>query len=867
MALAVVDESVFYIQQDKTVDPRWLFQRTRRYRRVHIIDSFKYKPYIRLEDRYEPEFDELASADTDDGGQLDAMLTNALFAGGGSSGSLFDSDVQPRAMRRDFQTTAFWQPNIHTDEQGQARIKMRFPDGLTRWRANAIAATRAREFGMAQAKATTEKPLVVMLSNQRFLVVGDQAIISAVVHNPTDADQEVDVGFAAEGVQSENDGAGGGQRVNVPAHDRRRVDWKVTPTEAGAMTCRVVATSQQHSDAVERTIPIHEHGIPQYVSRVGKVGAKDVTAFLPLPENRKADSTQLVVHVTPSLALSMLDALPYLIDYPYGCIEQTMSRFIPATVVAKTLNDLGLSMDDINARISAQPPPFADGHLAARQRPPLDDVLGMAIHRVLTGQFRGWGWWPKNEPDPFMTAYVLWGLCLARQSGMEFEHENIRLQFPVTYLQKALADLDKPDLQAWILHALSVYHTVGDKRISFDERAVLKKLRAERDELSDYGHALLTLAVARSGDVDQARILVDELRARALIDHDSPDTAQQGTGSAASRRAHWSANRKAPRWSQSDVEATAFALQALLTVDPDHELIDPTVNWLMHSRRSAAWHNTRETAVTILALNDLLRIRGAGSQDLEYELIVNGHAISRQKLEPNDLLAAQTRFIIDPRHLHDGPNEVRVRRLAGEGDLFVTAEASFFTMERPIVASGEDLTVKREYFRLTGRPTLLEGVVFERTPLRESQSLISGDRVAVVITIEAKNDYRYLLFEDLKPAGLETIERYSSHGPYLERIRRPALPADASASADLIGSPAARRPVYRELRDRKIAFLVEDLPAGVWQLRYELRAEAPGRYAALPIVGQGMYFPGLRCNGAGTELFIQPRTVAQYSKN
>ncbi|MCZ6772328.1 MAG: hypothetical protein O7G83_10155 [Proteobacteria bacterium] len=172
-----------------------------------------------------------------------------------------------------------------------------------------------------------------------------------------------------------------------------------------------------------------------------------------------------------------------------------------------------------------------------------------------------------------------------------------------------------------------------------------------------------------------------------------------------------------------------------------------------------------------------------------------------------------------------------------------------------MVARGEDITVEREYFRLTGRPTLLHGVVFERTPLRDGQALVSGDRVEVVVTIEAKNDYRYLLFEDLKPAGLETIDRQSSQGPYIERIRRPG----ASDSIDLIAPSAERRPVYRELRDRKIAFLVEHLPAGVWRLRYELRAEVPGRYCALPIVGQGMYLPDIRCNSAETELVIMPR--------
>ena len=394
----------------------------------------------------------------------------------------------------------------------------------------------------------------------------------------------------------------------------------------------------------------------------------------------------------------------------------------------------------------------------------------MSLQRVLAGQFKGWGWWPKNEPDPFMTAYVLWGLSLARQTGTEFEHQFIRLDTPATYLQEALAGLKQPDLQAWILHALSVYHTVGNHRMHPDERAAIEGLWTQRAELSDYAHALLTLAVARSGNTDQAKVLVDELGARAGIDHDDSDATQQKTGSAILRRAHWSANRKAPRWSQSDVEASAFALQALLAVEPDHELIEPAVNWLMHNRRSAAWHNTRETAVAILALNDLLRIRGSHIKDLEYELIVNGHTVSRQKLTQGDLLAAQTRFIIDPQHVREGQNEVRVRRLSGEGDLYVTAEASFFTLQRPVVARGEDITVEREYFRLTGRPTLLHGVVFERTPLCDGQALVSGDRVEVVVTIEAKNDYRFLLFEVLKPAGLEVIDRRSSQGLYIERI-------------------------------------------------------------------------------------------------
>ena len=77
----------------------------------------------------------------------------------------------------------------------------------------------------------------------------------------------------------------------------------------------------------------------------------EVIVNLELPKERKTDSTVLTVQVTPSMAVTMLDALPYLIDYPYGCTEQTMSRFLPAAITAKTLKDLGLKPEDVMSRV------------------------------------------------------------------------------------------------------------------------------------------------------------------------------------------------------------------------------------------------------------------------------------------------------------------------------------------------------------------------------------------------------------------------------------------------------------------------------------------------------------------------------------
>ena len=116
-------------------------------------------------------------------------------------------------------------------------------------------------------------------------------------------------------------------------------------------------------------------------------------------------------------------------------------------------------------------------------------------------------------------------------------------------------------------------------------------------------------------------------------------------------------------------------------------------------------------------------------------------------------------------------------------------------------------------------------------PLRDNESIASGERVEVLVTVETKNDYSYLLFEDLKPGGFEAVELQSGQSLF--------------ATSPTKGS----RWVYQELRDRKVAMFVDQLPQGIWEIRYTLRAEVPGTFHALPLLGQAFYAPDVRANG------------------
>ena len=303
------------------------------------------------------------------------------------------------------------------------------------------------------------------------------------------------------------------------------------------------------------------------------------------------------------------------------------------------------------------------------------------------------------------------------------------------------------------------------------------------------------------------------------------------------------------------------------------------MNWLIKNRRGANWSNTRDTAIVVLAMNQYLKTSGELKVGIEYELQVNGHTITTQKVK--DVLRAPSRFAIDAKWIKDGVNTIRLIRKSGEGPLYFAANATFFSLEEPITAAGNEIFIRRQYYKLVGRPTLLKGYLYDRVPLNDGETVTSGERIETLLTLEAKNHYEYLVFEDLKPAGLEAVQIKSGEPVYAQELKQSAVqrnfrtslnpvlpgvtpagnrtssrivPAPSPASSDYTGHS---RWVYQELRDRKVVLFIDHLPQGGWEIRYTLRAEVPGRFHALPVLGYAMYIPEIRANGA--EIRIQVR--------
>jgi uncharacterized protein YfaS (alpha-2-macroglobulin family) len=831
-------------------------------------------------------------------------------------------------VRSDFRSTIIWLPDVKTGADGTAKVPVKYPDSLTGWKATARAVGSGAQFGIANSTTRTKQPLIVRLQAPRFFVVGDEVVLSAVVNNNTDQPLDVKVTLDASGNLAVADSVGTAPKsvtLKVAPNSEARADWKARVVTPGEVRLKTTAVGGKFSDAMEKTYLSHEHGIERFLTKAGKVRGSDITVRLDVPAARKKDTTTLVVQVAPSLAVTMLDALPYLIDYPYGCTEQTMSRFLPSVVTAKTLRDLGLQPEDVMSRVfggiearagGAAPPNLGQKKDLAQ----LNEMTDAGLKRLYDFQHGdgGWGWWKEGQSDRWMTAYVVWGLTLAQKSGVALK-ANV-LERGTAFLDKTLVEEElNHDMQAFMLHAIASRLTGLEKHVLSPAQAkAWDNLWKNRAELNAYTRALLALAAHHFGKGDEAKTLIANLENGVKRD-DRPDASvliggQLPANAGVMGTAHWGEDGIYWRWSDGGVEATAFALRALLAIDPQNKLIEPVTNWLLKGRRGVQWSNTRDTAITVLALNDYLRVTKELSPELEYEVTVNGTSIAKRKVSGAEVFAAPSRFAVDAKLIKDGANDIRIKR-KGEGPVYFAAEAKFFSLEEPIPASGNEIFVKREYFKLVGRPTLLKGLLYDKVPLLDGESVKSGERIETVLTIEAKNNYEYLLFEDLKPAGFEAVAVRSGESLYARELKSgaverkfgvvgqpapavqpspkskgpkskvgsaaPAVAAEVAVAEPAIviapGAPVARvaavrppigilppRPigigepdltgrtrwVYQELRDRKVALFLDKLPEGVWQLRYEMRAEVPGQFHALPVLGHAMYVPEIRCNGA-----------------
>jgi uncharacterized protein YfaS (alpha-2-macroglobulin family)/TolA-binding protein len=731
-------------------------------------------------------------------------------------------------VRASFPDSLIWEPFLKLDADGKGTVEATFPDSLTRWQGVALAVDDGSRVGIARVQVTTVKNVVARVETPRFLVEGDEATLAAVITNRFDTAEPVTVRLAVEGGAELVGVPEGKGLVTVPAGGDARVDFAVRATKAGPLKVTLTARGQRESDALLKELPVLEYGAVKTVARAAVLKKPGKAALdLAVPADVRPGSPELVVDVAPSLAGVLLGALPYLIEYPYGCVEQTTSRFVPAVLVRKTLADLGVGLDDLKLPPSGRLDALTAGRAPVLTKKQLDRVVADGLQRLVDFQRPdgGWAWWRDGESDPYMTAYVLQGLRAAADAGVAVDDDV--LARGAARLERAYRD-NRPE-RTWSLdlhtRAFAAYVLANEGRLKWPD---VRSLFEHRGDLSDQAKAMLGLALHRLGQKAEADLVAENLRDLAWVD------AATDTASFKDPNDGWW------WWYENRVEKVTWALRLFLAVKPGDPMGDRFARWLVQNREGSRWTSTRDTAFAVQALAEHLKASGEQAADANVVLTLDGERLASLRFTAKSLLEGEQRIVVPADKLGSGEHRLEVS-LDGRGRAYASAFLTYFTREAHIEGSGYGITVQRRYYRLEAGQAQAQswhGKITERvwreTELSEGDVLHSGDRLRVRVTITSSNDYEYLVFEDWKPAGAEPLELKSGglweNGAWWER----------------------------ELRDTRVVSFLSRLPQGTQALQYDLRVEIPGTFHALPHAAHAMYAPRVKAISDSAVLTVQP---------
>lgn len=677
-------------------------------------------------------------------------------------------------VRRRFEDTAYWNATITTDANGQATVTVALPDNLTTWRIIAKAIAVDAKVGTAQSNLLVTQEIIARPALPRFSVVGDRFQAGLVAQNFAGSATTGSAGLQAEALVLLDSGDKG---VNLPNGGSAGVNWTAVAATSGTRLVTTTLHTGAGGDIVELPFPIKPFAVPERWLAAGQANLR-VTETFNLPLNAVTEQTQLEVRLSPSLALGVLDGLDELIDYPYGCVEQTMSRLLPSAVAAKAYADLGLS----NPKAAELPKIVAQG---------LQKIYGFQHSDG------SWGWFYDDDGGAFLTAYVLFGLRSVEEAGYAVDSAVVNRGF--AYLDSTLPTTTEAGVRAFA-HYVKALAGRGDL-------AATQALINQTGSMDASQVAALALALHTNGDGSNANQVIDTLLARAK------ETATTVYWPLTGDQWDWHA------WQTmaSDEKNTALAVRALAQLRPTAPQLPKAVRWLLENRRGAGWGNTQATAFAVLGLVDVLKTTGELQSNYSYTVKLNDQPLAGGAVTPQSATQPIPPITLTGAQLTAGDNRLQIERSAGAGSLYYTVilnQQLYYDGFTPVSSVDQGLALERSYKLIEGTP-------------RNDGAYNLGDLVEVTLKVKSSQELWYVLITDPIPAGFEVVEERMnpiSWGGYFDFFFWREWGYN-----------------QKEARDDRVEFFVTYLWKGEHTYTYLMRATAAGDFSVLPGTASPMY--------------------------
>lgn len=776
---------------------------------------------------------------------------------------------EPVAVRTNFAETAFFYPHLKTDAEGNVLVSFTMPESLTRWHLQGFAHNNDLMSGYFEKFVTTSKKLMVVPNAPRFLREGDTLVFSAKVVNTDSVMQCGNVTLSFRNAMDDTP-LNLIQDANVmsfevkPGESQEVHFTVVVPRDLSAVTYRIVATnleSPAFSDGEEATLPVLTNRILVTEAMQLHISGKGSKAFTfdrlknSFAASNSTLSTQsLTLEFTPNPIWYAIQAMPYLMEYPYECNEQVFSRYYANALAANLVNSHPRIKTVFDEWLNSTPDAFcsqleknqelksilleetpwvmdAQRESARKQNIALlFDLQRMAREgkdacRKLQDRQNGdggWSWFNGGQSSTYITEHILAGLGHLQVLNVPTDFNNSTQRKAISYIDQQMYDYyqryqRKDKVSGWgdihYLYARSFFlkQAVPAKckeAYSYNYNNIKKDWKKQ----SIYMQGMIALICYRNGDTQLAKEIVGHIK--SMAQHNE----EMGM--------FWKKSGYGYFWYEAPIERQALLIEAFHTITKDEKSVEEMQLWLLKQKQTQSWPTTKSTTEAIyalllnnsqlenansvqLTLGDWQYTEGDGSEQTEA-----GTGYIKKSWPGTEVKADMATLKIDKSS--SGP--------AWGGLYWQYLE----NLDKVDHSQDVEMNIRKQLYKveLNERGEVL-------TEITEQSPIKVGDRVRVRVEIRTDRDMEYVHLKDMRAACFEPTNVLSGY-----------------KHQDGLW-------YYESTRDAATNFFIDYLPKGTYVFEYTLVATMAGTYSNGLTTMQCMYAPEFTSHSEGIRVRVE----------
>lgn len=791
-----------------------------------------------------------------------------------------EEDFSTMAIRKNLQETAFFFPQLRTDEEGNVSFSFTSPEALTTWKLQLLAHDKNVQSVYTALEAVTQKELMVIPNAPRFLREGDEITISTKIANLTNQNlsgqaklQLVDALTGEEVTKklfftSSSSGEVTVQvekkEISVDSLGNTQVSWRLRiPEGIQAVQYTIWAKAGDFNDGEQNVLPVLTNRmlvtetLPMWIH--GNQAKTFVLEKLRDNTSTTLNNQKLTLEITSNPAWYAVQALPYLMEYPHECNEQIFAKYYANTLAGHIANsnprirevfdqwrnsDTLLSSLEKNSELKSlliqETPWLRDAQSETEQKKRI--ALLFDLHTMRNEQANSlsklqqnqmssgaWAWFKGGRANRYITQHIIAGLGHLNhlkattmddrtQQMLKSALQYLDSEFVHAYeqMKKYAKDLKEDHLDPLQIHYLYM-------------RSFFKDLKTSKrvDEIMAYYQGQAQIHWAKKGLYSKGLLALALYRMNdGASAHKILKSLKENSISNDELGMYWKENTTSWHWYQAPIETQALMIEAFSEIQNDPGTVDQLKVWLLKHKQVNQWETTKATTEAIYAL----LLQGSDWLSLNETLQLS---IGKEKITPflldNVKLEAGTGYYKTSWSGKEVDSEMANITLVnkGEGIAWGGLYWQYFEDLDKITSAESPLQLKKKLFlkRNTNNGEEISAI----TP---STHLKVGDLIRVRIELKVDRDMEFIQMKDMRPAGLEPITVLSGH-----------------QWQDGLG-------YYQSTKDASTNFFFDFLHKGIYVFEYDLRANHVGNFSNGITTIQNMYAPEFSSHSQGVRLMV-----------